>query len=316
MTEHEEDLESRADASIAHPPLGQTAEVRAAVFTETRPLLFAIAYRMLGSVADAEDLVQEAYLRWQQAPADEIRAPRAYLTTIVTRLAINQLRSARRQRESYVGPWLPEPLMTEHAPDPSEPIELAESLSMAFLVMLERLSPVERAVLLLYDVFDFGYDEIARILDKSEANCRQLLSRAKKHLGSAEPRFEADRAEAERLMQLFTRAAGTGDIDGMLAVLADDITLYTDGGGKARGAVLHPLHGADAVARFVIAAEQRFASAERTVRPARINGEPGFIVHVNGEPHVALIFHISERRIRAIYSISNQDKLRSLRGSA
>src|SRR5215207_2490150 len=183
--------------SRAHEPIGPLTsdtmdETRAAVFTGARPLLFAIAYRMLGSVADAEDLVQDAYLRWQQAHGEEIRAPHAYLTTIVTRLAINQLQSARHQRESYVGPWLPEPLVTEDAPDPAEPIELAESLSMAFMLMLERLSPIERAVLLLHDVFDFEYGEIARIVDKSEANCRQLLSRAKKHLGKAEARFDAD----------------------------------------------------------------------------------------------------------------------------
>ena len=157
-----------------------TTDERAAVFTDTRPQLFSIAYRMLGSVADAEDIVQDAYLRWQRAPEDEVREPRAYLTTIVTRLAINQLRSARVQRETYVGPWLPEPLVTDHVPDPSATVELAESLSMAFMVMLERLSPIERAVLLLHDVFDFDYAEIARIVDKSEVNCRQLLARAKK----------------------------------------------------------------------------------------------------------------------------------------
>ena len=287
-------------------------DTRTAVFTSTRPLLFSIAYRMLGSVADAEDLVQDAYLRWRQAGDEEIRAPRAYLTTIVTRLAINQLQSARRQRETYVGPWLPEPLVTEHAPDPSEPIELAESLSMAFLVMLERLSPLERAVLLLHDVFDFDYGEIARTVDKSEANCRQLLSRAKKRLHSGQSRFEADPAEADRLMQLFTRAAGAGDMDGLLAVLADDITLWTDGGGKAGGAILEPLHGADAVARFVLSAYQRFASPERTMRPARINGAPGFLVYLSGQPRVAVIVHVSGGRVRALYSVSNPDKLRSI----
>ena len=170
-------------------------ETRTADFTSAQPLLFSIAYRMLGSVSDAEDIVQDAYVRWLEAPDVDVRAPRAYLATIVTRLAINSLRSARSQRESYVGPWLPEPLVTEYAPDPSEPVELAESLSMAFLVMLERLSPIERAVLLLHDVFDFEYPEIARIIDKSEANCRQLLARAKKHIGAAEVRFDADQGQ-------------------------------------------------------------------------------------------------------------------------
>ncbi|MFL5575465.1 MAG: RNA polymerase sigma-70 factor [Gemmatimonadaceae bacterium] len=287
-------------------------ENRTDVFTSARPLLFSIAYRMLGSVADAEDVVQDAYLRWQEAPEADVRTPRAYLATIVTRLAINHLRSARNQRETYVGPWLPEPLVTDHAPDPSEPVELAESLSMAFMVMLERLSPIERAVLLLHDVFDFDYAEIARIVDRSEANCRQLLSRAKKRLGSAEARFDADPAQAERLMHRFTRAAGAGDVDGLLAVLAEDITLWADGGGKVRGAALRPIHGADAVARFVTGVIQRFVPVERVMRPARINGEPGFIVYVSGQPLAAMILHIRDQRIRAIYAIGNPDKLRSL----
>lgn len=306
-----------AQLSRAHDPIGRLtsdaiADTRAAVFTDARPLLFAIAYRMLGSVADAEDLVQDAYLRWQHAPEEEIRAPRAYLTTIVTRLAINQLQSARHQRESYVGPWLPEPLVTEHAPDPAEPIELAESLSMAFMLMLERLSPLERAVLLLHDVFDFEYGEIARIIDKSEANCRQLLSRAKKHLGKTEARFDADPAQAERLLQRFMGAANAGDVDGIVALLAEDITLWTDGGGVARGAVLVPVHGAENVARHLAGVGPRYAAMERTVRAAQINGQPGFLVYVGGQPHVAVIFEVRGGRIQAIYSISNPGKLRTL----
>jgi RNA polymerase sigma-70 factor (ECF subfamily) len=300
-----------AHAPIASP-VTAAAGARATVFTEARPLLFAVAYRMLGSIADAEDVVQDAYLRWQQAPEEEIRTPRAYLTTIVTRLAINQLQSARHRRESYVGPWLPEPIVTEHAPDPAEPIELAESLSMAFMLMLERLSPVERAVLLLHDVFDFEYGEIARVVDRSEANCRQLLSRAKKHLGKAETRFDADPAQAERLLERFNAAANAGDVDGMLAVLADDITLWTDGGGKARGATLAPVHGAEHVARFLAGVAPRWAAMERTIRPAQINGHPGFLVYVEGRAHVAVIFEVRDGRIQAIYSISNPDKLRAL----
>jgi RNA polymerase sigma-70 factor (ECF subfamily) len=281
-------------------------------FASARPLLFSIAYRMLGSVADAEDLVQDAYLRWLEAPDADVRAPRAYLATIVTRLSINRLRSARHRRESYVGPWLPEPLVTEHAPDPSEPVELAESLSMAFLVMLERLSPIERAVLLLHDVFDFEYGEIAHIVDKSEPNCRQLLTRAKKHLGAAEARFDVDRAEADRLMQRFTQAAGAGDMSGLLTVLAEDITLWADGGGKVKGAALRPISGADAVARFVIGVIRRFVPGARSLCPARINGEPGFIVYVSGRPLAALILHVRDGRIGTIYAIGNPEKLQSL----
>ena len=202
--------------------------------------------------------------------------------------------------------------MTEYAPDPSEPVELAESLSMAFLVMLERLSPIERAVLLLHDVFDFEYPEIARIIDKSEANCRQLLARAKKHIGAAEVRFDADQGQADRLMQRFTEAAGAGDLNGLLAVLAEDITLWADGGGKVRGAALRPICGADSVARFVVGVIQRFVPAARSMRPARINGEPGFIVYVSGRPLAALILNIRQGRIRTIYAIGNPDKLNAL----
>jgi RNA polymerase sigma-70 factor (ECF subfamily) len=289
-----------------------STETRSDIFTSTRPLLFSIAYRMLGSVADAEDLVQEAFVRWLEAPEAEVRAPRAYLATIVTRLAINQLQSARRKRETYVGPWLPEPLVTEHAPDPSEPIELAESLSMAFLMMLERLSPTERAVLLLHDVFDFDYSEIAQIIEKSEANCRQVLTRAKKHIGEPRARFEVDPAQADRLLDRFTEAARAGDIDGLLGVLAEDITLWADGGGKVPGAALRPIHGAESVARFV--AQRARGGKERggSVRLTRINGQPGFIIDVKGKPQAALILGIRDGRIHDIYAIANPDKLHAL----
>lgn len=290
----------------------EPTEARGEIFTSTRPLLFSIAYRMLGSVADAEDVVQDAWLRWQRAADVEVREPRAYLATVVTRLAINQLRSARNRREIYVGPWLPEPLVTEDAVAPGEPLELAESLTMAFMVMLERLSPVERAVLLLREVFDFEYAEIARIVERSEANCRQLLFRAKRRLDSPEPRFDADPAQAERLLDRFTRAAGGGDVDGMVALLADDITLWADGGGKVPGAALRPIHGPDAVARFTAGVLRRFVPTSRTLRLTRMNGEPGFIVYVSGRPHAALIFQVREQRIQAIYAIGNPDKLRLL----
>src|SRR3989442_103970 len=197
-------------------------------FTAVRALLHSIAYRMLGSAMEAEDVVQEAYLRWREASDTDVRSHRAYLVTIVTRLSINQLRSARVQRETYVGPWLPEPVVTEHVPDVSWRVELAESLSMAFLVLLERLSPIERAVFLLHDAFEFEYAEIAAIVEKSEANCRQILARAKKHIGVQRARFEATPEQAERLLDRFNRAATAGDIEGLLAVLAEDITLWSD----------------------------------------------------------------------------------------
>lgn len=282
------------------------------VFASTRPLLFSIAYRMLGSVMDAEDLVQEAYLRWQEAPAVEVRSPRAYLTTIVTRLAINQLRSARQRRETYVGPWLPEPLVTDTAPDPSEPVELAESLSMAFLVLLERLAPIERAVFLLREVFDFEYDEIGRIVDKSETNCRQLLARARKRVGTEHARFEPDRTQAARLVEEFTRASADGDLDGLIAILAEDITLWADGGGKIRGAALKPVRGRDAVARFAVGTVRRFLPARTELRAATINGQPGFIAYAGPHAQAALIFDIRDERIQTVYAIGNPDKLARL----
>jgi RNA polymerase sigma-70 factor (ECF subfamily) len=276
-------------------------------------MLFAIAYRMLGSVMDAEDLVQDAYLRWQEAPETDVRSPRAYLTTIVTRLAINHLRAARTKRESYVGPWLPEPLVTEDTPDT---VELAESLSMAFLVLLERLSPIERAVFLLHEVFDFEYAEIARMVDKTEANCRQLLARAKKRLGAPRSRFEADPEQAQRLTERFTEASVAGDIDGLLAVLAEDITLWADGGGKAPGAASKPVRGATPVARFVLGIMRRIVPAGTTLRPAEINGQPGFIAYVSGRPLSALILDIRDGRIHTIYAIGNPDKLQTLPASS
>lgn len=309
-------LQGRTDPKPARQPAAAAlTEARTAEFTSVRPLLFSIAYRMVGSVSDAEDLVQDSYARWLEAPDADVRSSRAYLATIVTRLSINHLKSARVQRESYVGAWLPEPLVTDHAPDPSEPVELAESLSMAFLLMLERLSPIERAVLILHDVFDFDYDEIARVVDKSEANCRQLLSRAKKRLGARETRFEADRTQAERLVQRFSEAVTAGDLDGLLALLAEDITLYGDGGGKVRGAVLRPVTGANAVARLCIGVLQKFVPVERTLRPAQINGHPGFVVYTSGRPFAALTFEIHDGRIHTIYSVANPDKLAGLERS-
>jgi RNA polymerase sigma-70 factor (ECF subfamily) len=285
---------------------------RTDVFASVRPLLFSIAYRMLGSVMDAEDVVQDAYVRWLGAPDTDVRSPHAYLTTIVTRLAINQLRSARSQRETYVGSWLPEPLVTETAPDPSAPLELAESLSMAFLVLLERLSPIERAVFLLHDVFDFEYAEIARVVDRTEVNCRQLLARAKRRIGAPEARFAADPEQADRLLHRFTDAATAGDLDGLLAVLAEDITLWADGGGKVRGAALRPIHGAQSVARFIMGVIQRFVPADSNAQPTRINGQPGFIVYLTGRPLAAMILDVRGDRIHAIYAVGNPDKLHAL----
>lgn len=287
-------------------------ETRDEIFASTRPLLFAIAYRMLGSVMDAEDVVQDAWLKWQEAAETDVRSPAAYLTTIVTRLSINQLRRIKSRREDYVGPWLPEPLVTGGGPDRSDPAELAESLSMAFLVLLERLSPVERAVFLLHEVFDFEYAEIARIVDKTEANCRQLLTRARKHVGSRESRFEADRQRAAQLLERFARAVTEGDLDGMVALLAEDVTFWGDSGGKIPGAARKPLRGVKAVVQALTRGAKRFRPAGTVFRAVEINGQAGAIAYLAGQPTGALIIEIRGDRIQTMYGVANPEKLRRL----
>ena len=211
-------------------------QIRLATFDQYRSLLFSVAYRMLGSVADAEDMLQETFIRWQQAHDEEIRSPRAFLITIISRLCINHLQSARAQREEYVGQWLPEPIVTGPGSDPLEIVRIDESLSMAFLVMLERLTPVERAVFLLREVFAYEYAEIAAILSQSEANCRQILSRAKQHVGTMRPRFKTSQRKKRELLERFFKATSSGDMEGLVALLASDVVLHSDGGGKAAAA--------------------------------------------------------------------------------
>jgi RNA polymerase sigma-70 factor, ECF subfamily len=238
------------------------------LFDRHRPLLFSIAYRMLGSVMDAEDVVQEAFLRWQRAPRAEVRSPKAYLSAVVTRLCIDQLRSARKRREEYVGPWLPEPLPTE--PDTAA---IDESLSMAFLILLESLNPTERAVFLLREVFD--YEEISRLVGKSEANCRQIARRARDSIAARRPRFESSPEQEERLLGSFLEASLDGDMESLVSVLSEDVTLWSDGGGKTRAA-LNPIHGANRVSRFLFGI-LRQAPPGLVVRRARVNGRPGII---------------------------------------
>ncbi len=257
-----------------------------------RPRLFSIAYRMLGSVMEAEDAVQEAYLRWRRASGGEVRSEKAYLSAVVTRLCIDRLRSARARREEYVGPWLPEPLPDERAPDVAETVALEDSLSMAFLVLLESLTPVERAVFLLREVFGYEYAEIAGIVGKSEANCRQISRRARASVAARRPRFERSPEQGERLMREFLEACAAGDMGGLLAVLADDVTLWSDGGGKTRAA-RNPIHGAANVARFLFGTLQK-APTGFAVRPARINGSPGLVGYFgDGRPQSATAFGLS-----------------------
>ena len=284
---------------------------RLEAFQQYRSLLFSIAYRMLGSWADAEDLLQETFIRWQQSRETDIDSPRAYLVTIISRLCINHLQSARVKREEYVGQWLPEPVLTnptEHTPA-TPPID--DSLSMAFLVVLERLTPVERAVFLLRDVFDYDYSEIARMVGQSEPNCRQLLHRARQHVASVRPRFEASPEQQETLLKRFLEASSRGDMDGLLALLSKDIVLYADGGGKAV-AVPNPIHGAENVARFILRAPKKFIPANVLRRFVQINGQPGIVSYADGRPFSTFTIDIADGQVRAIYIVTNPEKLAHL----
>ena len=271
-------------------------------------MLFSIAYRMLGRVMDAEDIVQEAYLRWQRASGTKVRSSRAYLSSVVTRLCIDQLRSARAQREQYVGPWLPEPLPTEPAPDA---VVIDESLSMAFLVLLESLNPTERAVFLLREVFDYDYDEISHLVGKSEANCRQIARRARQSVAARRPRFECSPEQEERLIGRFVEACASGDMEGLVSLLSEDVILWSDGGGKTRAA-LNPIYGADKVARF-FSGILRKVPPGFTVRQTPINGRPGLIGYFgDGGPQSVVTFAVVHGRIQAVRIVLNPEKLRAV----
>ena len=284
-------------------------EVDLRQFEQNRPVLFAIAYRMLGSVADAEDIVQNTYLYWQKADRNKVHNPGGWLTTVVTRLSINLLKSARARREEYVGPWLPEPLVGSSHDTPEENAKLAESLSIAFLVLLERLSPTERAVLLLRDVFGYEFREIGQIVEKSETNCRQILGRARKRVVKERPHFESFGEPSETVLQKFFHSVTTGDVAGLLSVLAPGVTTTTDGGGKAR-ALPRPIVGAERVVRFFLGALKKFVPKDREYRGATINGQPGVIGYDNNQVAQVLTFTISKGQIEAIYLMNNPEKLK------
>lgn len=281
---------------------------RLAIFVQHRSLLFSIAYRMLGSVADAEDMLQDTFIRWQQAPDEEIRSSRAFLVTIISRLCINHLQSARVQREEYVGQWLPEPIVTGPGSDPLEIMRIDESLSMAFLVMMERLTPIERAVFLLREAFEYEYSEIAAVLGQGEANCRQIFSRAKQHVSAMRPRFQTSSRKQSDLLERFIKATISGDLEGLVALLSGDVVLHSDGGGKAI-AVPNLIQGADKVARGVLGSFGKFVPKNLVRRLAQINGAPGFVTYLNGKPHSVLTLDTSEEHIRAIYVLTNPEKL-------
>jgi RNA polymerase sigma-70 factor, ECF subfamily len=284
------------------------SEAATETFERHRPLLFSISYRMLGSVMEAEDVVQEAFLRWQGASGGEIHAPKSYLSTVVTRLSIDRLRSAKARREEYVGPWLPEPIATGEGSDVAGAVALDETLSMAFLVLLESLTPVERAVFLLREVFDYDYAEIASLVGKSEDNCRQISRRARQSVAARRPRFESSPEQEERLMGSFLEACMSGDMESLLALLSADATLWSDGGGKTRAA-LNPIYGADRVARF-FSGILRKAPPGFVVRRASINGRPGFIGYFeDGRPQSVTTFDVAEGSIRGIRLVVNPEKL-------
>ena len=281
---------------------------------ELRPRAFAIAYRMLGSVTEAEDVVQEALLRLHGVleAGEEIEVPEAYLATVVTRLGINRLRSAQMRREAYVGEWLPEPVVTGGLDDPAVHAEMSDSLSLAFLVVLERLTPEQRAVFLLREVFDYGYDAIAEIVGKSEAACRQLAVR-RRHIEQERPRFEASRQEHADLARKFMTATQTGDLAGLEALLAHDVALHGDGGGKVR-ALAHPVFGRGQVARRVLAFMQVVRGIDGfSTRPVEVNGRPGAL-GLDAQQRVLFVLSldIAGGQIQGIRGIVNPDKLRHL----
>ncbi len=288
------------------------------IFQAHRYLLFSIAYRMLGSTMDAEDAVQETYLRWHHAcengEAEAVQSPRSYLCTIVTRLCIDLLRSARVQREAYVGVWLPEPLVAPYQSatpaDPEASVEQAESLSFAFLRLLEYLSPVERAVFLLRQVFDFEYDEIAKIVQKNPENCRQIMRRARHNLAMHHHHYNVPPQQRELLTYQFIHACTTGDMQGLLAVLAEDVVMHSDGGGKVRAA-LKPIYGAAKVARGLLGFMRKIPLGV-TSELALVNGQPGIISYLDGAPYAVIAFSLASDYIQEIDFIVNPDKLRGI----
>ena len=278
-------------------------------FVTHRNLLFTVAYEMLGSAADAEDVLQESWLRWAGTDQSAVRDPRAYLVRVVTRQALNHLRTVSRRREEYPGPWLPEPLLT--SPDVAQDVELAESLSMAMLTVLETLGPAERAVFVLREVFDVPYAEIAAALDKEPAAVRQIAHRAKRHVASRRPRVKVDRTEQEQVLDRFLRAFNTGDLQGLMDVLAPDVVSVADGGGKVRGAARHPIVGAAKLVAYLAAVLQKFGG-HPVARPVPVNGGLGALVEIDGAVAAVLSVVIEEGHITQIYSVANPDKLARL----
>ncbi len=276
-----------------------------------RPYLFAIAYRMLGSAMDAEDMVQETYLRYQTTKPETIHSLKAYLTTILVRLCMDQLQLARRKRELYVGPWLPEPILTEETTDTANPekrVETEESISLAFLVLLEQLQPFERAVFLLREVFEYEFAEIAAMLEKSEAACRRSFSRAKKHLVDRRPRFPPAPETHRQLLTSFLAAVQSGEMTTLTNLLSENVTLWADGGGKVKQAALRPIRGRNAVARFSLGTK-RFWPENYRVELEEVNGQAAMIIRTGDQAFAVLTIEVEQGQIQAIRIIANPEKL-------
>ncbi|GAA2765516.1 RNA polymerase sigma-70 factor [Streptomyces paradoxus] len=290
-----------------------TTETATDVFEAHRPVLLDVAYRMLGRVADAEDVVQEAWLRWSGSDRADVREPRGYLVRITTRLAIDRLRQIKARGETYVGPWLPEPYVTDFGdtvPDTAERAVLADSVSLAVLVVLESLSPLERAVFVLREAFGFPYADIAAMLDRGEPAVRQLAGRARKHVEERRPRYEVDPGRRRDLTERFLAAAADGDLEGLMKLLAPEVRLVGDSGGKSR-APLRVLRTADKVGRFLIGAAQKSLPG-LTVRFLEVNGGPGVLILSDGKPDAVFQLDVADGRVQSVYVIRNPDKLRSL----
>ncbi|OIK01360.1 RNA polymerase sigma-70 factor [Streptomyces colonosanans] len=292
-----------------------TTDTASEVFEEQRSVLMGVAYRMLGRIADAEDVVQEAWLRWSRADRDTVREPRAYLVRVTTRLAVDRLRQVQARNEAYVGPWLPEPYLTDFGdtvPDAAEQTMLADSVSLAVLVILESLSPLERAVFVLREAFGYPFAEIAATLDRSEAAVRQLAGRARRHVDERRPRYEVDPAQRRNLTERFLAASVEGDLDGLMQLLAPDVRLVGDSGGHVR-APLRVLETADKVGRFVLAVAGRDL-LDPTLRFLEINGGPALLLLSGGKPDSAIQLDVADGRVQCVYVIRNPEKLTFLLG--
>ena len=284
---------------------------REATFAAERDRLVGVAYRMTGSRAEAEDVVQDAWLRWQRADTDEVACPAAWLTTVTSRLALDRLTSARSRREAYVGPWLPEPVATD--PDPAERAELAESLSLGFLAVLERLGPVERGVFLLADVFSVPFDEIARVVDRSPAACRQVASRARRRVRQDRPRFHPTDAEARRVTEAFLGAVAVGDVEGVTALLAPDVVCVSDGGPDHRAA-RRPVRGPERVCRLLVNLTRRLPAADASITARDLNGQPGVVVEAEGRTLLALACSVVDGVVDRVWIVVNPEKTAALQG--